>query len=180
MGAKSTIIAVALAAASMLAGAACAESYEFDKVTAGDVDSEREPRPRTDGQFLRTVYADLLGRAPGQLEIEVADESDQVLYTVPLDEQELLLLVLEGSGDADAMRSLVVAGLVESEEVSLPSREAVADPAAFVTEQFHAFLGRDPSAYELESFVTAWNEDPAVDPKVVVRAIVGSREYQSQ
>ena len=37
----------------------------------------------------------------------------------------------------------------------------------------------DPGAYELASFAAAWREDPAVGPKTVVRALLGSREYQS-
>ncbi len=163
-----------------LGAAACQDSYSFDPVTAGETDSERTPRPKTDGQFVKAVYADLLGRAPGQLEVAIVDAQGAEVSAFPLDEQDLLLTVLDGVGDDDAMRALVVAGLVESEEVTLPSRGDVADPAAFVAEQFRAFLGREPNAYELDAFVTAWNEDPAVDPKVVVRAILGSREYQSQ
>jgi hypothetical protein len=173
---KRLVLAVLLA----VAGTACQDEYEFDPVTAGEVDTARAPRPKTDGQFLRSVYADLLGRAPGQLEVAIVDAGGNVLSEFPLDEQELLLTVLDGVGDDDAMRSLVVAGLVESEELKLPRKEEVADPASFVAEQFRAFLGREPNAYELDAFVSAWNEDPAVDPKVVVRAIIGSREYQSQ
>jgi hypothetical protein len=163
-----------------LGATACQDTYEFEPITAGESDTAREPRPKTDGQFLRSVYADLLGRAPGQLEVQVVDASDNVLSEFSLDEQELLLVVLDGLGDDDAMRSLIIAGLVESEELRLPSKEEVADPAAFVAEQFRTFLGREPNAYEREAFVAAWNTDPAVDPKVVVRAILGSREYQSQ
>ncbi len=164
----------------VVGAAACKDEYAFDQAVAGDTDSERVPRPKTDGQFLRSVYADLLGRAPGQLEVEIVDEGGNTLSEFPLDEQELLLVVLDGVGDDDAMRSLVVAGLVESEELSLPAKADVADPAAFVSEQFRNFLGREPNAYELDAFVAAWSRDPAVDPKVVVRAIIGSREYQSQ
>jgi hypothetical protein len=171
---------LSLAAFLLFGAVACKDEYEFDPVTAGDSDTERVPRPKTDGQFLRSVYADLLGRAPGQLEVSLVDEGGNTLSEFPLDEQELLLVVLDGVGDDDAMRSLVVAGLVESEELQLPAKADVADPAAFVTEQFRNFLGREPNAYELDAFVAAWNQDPAVDPRVVVRAIIGSREYQSQ
>jgi hypothetical protein len=48
-----------------------------------------------------------------------------------------------------------------------------------VTEQFHRFLGREPSLYEKARFVDAWREDPVVGPREVVRAILMSHEYQS-
>lgn len=171
---------LAIALCLLLGAPACQDTYEFDPIAAGEVDSDRAPRPKTDGQFLRSVYADLLGRAPGQLEIQIVDGTGNVLSEFSLDEQELLLVVLDGLGDDDAMRSLIIAGLVESEELALPAKEEVSDPAAFVGQQFRNFLGREPNAYEREAFVSAWNTDPAVDPKVVVRAILGSREYQSQ
>jgi hypothetical protein len=171
---------LAIAMCLFLGATACQDSYEFEPIAAGEADTERAPRPKTDGQFLRSVYADLLGRAPGQLEVQVVDGTDNVLSEFSLDEQELLLVVLDGLGDDDAMRSLIIAGLVESEELGLPAKEEVADPAAFIAEQFRTFLGREPNVYEREAFVAAWNQDPAVDPKVVVRAILGSREYQSQ
>ena len=41
-------------------------------------------------------------------------------------------------------------------------------------------LGREPNAYELEVFVAEWTSEPAVGPRTIIRAIIGSREYQSQ
>jgi len=33
--------------------------------------------------------------------------------------------------------------------------------------------------YELDTMVREWSDDPAVGPRTVTRAIIGSREYQS-
>ena len=53
-------------------------------------------------------------------------------------------------------------------------------PRAFIREQFRKLLGREPNPYELSAFATEWESDAAVGPKAIIRAIVGSREYQSQ
>jgi hypothetical protein len=82
-------------------------------------------------------------------------------------------------GDSRPLRALLVAGLAASAEVGLPARGDVDDPAEFVGEQFRRLLGREPSAYELRAFVDEWRADDAVGPRTVVRALVGSREYQS-
>ena len=53
------------------------------------------------------------------------------------------------------------------------------DPAEFIAEQFRRLLGREPSAYELRAFADEWQTDDAVGPRAIIRALVGSREYQS-
>lgn len=170
---------LALAAFALSAGACAEKSYEFERLEAGEVDDARAPRPKTDGQFIRSAYGDLLGRSPGQLDLQFVDE-DGVVYPSPLDEEEYLLFVMDGAGDSESMRSMIVAGLVDHEDAAIPDKAEVEDPSAFVRSRFRELLGREPSSYELDSFVRAWNEDEAVNPRVVVRALMGSREYQSQ
>ena len=56
---KRFILAVALAAT------ACADTtYDYDPTTAGDPEGQRAPRGKSPSQFVRGMYADLLGRAP--------------------------------------------------------------------------------------------------------------------
>ena len=54
------------------------------------------------------------------------------------------------------------------------------DPEAFVRAQFRRLLGREPGVYEREAFVDAFENDPAVGPATVIRALIESREYQSR
>lgn len=169
-------LALALAA---LVGPACADTtYLFDDVTVGEEDGARTPRERSNSQFVRAVYGDLVGRAPESYEFVVTAGATE-LFRFPVDEQSLLVDVLEGMGDSRPLRALLTAGLVGSEEVDLPDRADVDDPAEFIAEEFRRLLGREPSAYELRAFVDEWRADEAVNPRTIVRALVGSREYQS-
>ncbi len=168
-----------ISAALALAAAACGETtYGFEDVTVGEDDGARAPQERSNSQYVRAVYGDLVGRSPESYEFVVSASGDE-LFRFPVDEQRLLVDVLEGMGDSRPLRARLAAGLVASEEVSLPERGDVDDPAAFISDQFRRLLGREPSAYELRAFVDEWRADEAVGPRTVVRALIGSREYQS-
>jgi hypothetical protein len=168
------IIAVVL-----LGAVGCSTTYDFDPVTVGGEDGNREPKAKTSAQFLRSVYADLLGRAPEQYDFSVKYNGVEQ-YTFPIDEQDELVAAQDAVGDPVSIRSRLVAAIVSSAAVGLPEKSAVADPSEFITDEFRTLLGRDPSPYELARFVSEWNGDPAVGPRAVVRALIGSREYQSQ
>ena len=176
-----SLAALALAGALGSSLAACGgeTTYVFDEVAVGDPEEGgREPRERSNSQFVRAVYGDVVGRAPESYDFSVSAGGDE-LFRFPVDEQSLLVRVLEGMGDSRPLRALLVAGLAASDEVGLPARADVDDAAAFVADQFRRLLGREPSAYELRAFVDEWEADPAVGPRTVVRALVASREYQS-
>ena len=169
---KRLLIMVALATA-------CADTtYDYDPATAGDVEGgDRAPRMKTSSQFLRGLYADLLGRTPESYEFAITFGANTL--RIPLDEEMQLSNVLEGLGDSLPMRNLIVNGLLHSAEVTLPAKDQVT-ARTYISEQFRRLLGREPNAYELEAFVDEWEKDPAVGPRTVIRAITGSREYQSQ
>lgn len=170
-----TIIAVALAALV----AACGDTtYVFDDVGVGDDEAGRTPRERSNAQFIKAVYADLVGRSTEAYALAISNDGTLV-FNLPLDEQQILEGYLGGLGDSRAARAILVAGLVEHAEIDIPDKGEVADPEAFIAEQFRTFLGREPSVYELESFAAEWAADSAVNPKTVIRALIGSREYQS-
>jgi hypothetical protein len=168
------IIAIALVLA------ACTTSYDYDPASAGDPEgSDRAPRAKTSSQFLRGVYADLLGRTPETYEFSLSiNGTPDVKFN--LDEETVIVAVLDGIGDPVPMRALVVNGLLHSTEVTIPDKTAVSDPKAYITDQFKRFLGREPNVYELTAFADAWASDPAVGPRTIIRAITGSRAYQSQ
>ena len=163
-----------------LALAACATTYDYDPTTVGDAEGgDRAPRSKTSSQFVRGVYADLLGRTPAAFDFTLKFNG-ATQFTLPLDEQAQLVNALDGLGDGLPMRNLVVNGILHGSEVTLPAKGSVSDPRAYIRERFARLLGREPNAYELEGFADAWDRDPAVGPRTVIRAIVGSREYQSQ
>ena len=168
-----------LVAAVLLAAVGCSTTYDFDPITVGGEDGNREPKAKTSAQFLRSVYADLLGRTPEQYDFSV-EYNGVEQYTFPIDEQQELVAAQDAVGDPTSIRSRLVAAIVSSAAVGLPAKSAVADPKAFITDEFRTLLGRDPSPYELARFASEWNDDPAVGPRTVVRALIGSREYQSQ
>ena len=176
MTTRHVLVALALALGTT---AACTDTYDFDPLTVGADDTGRTPRPKSASQFIRSVYADLYGRTPEVYDFTITNGA-VVLTTFPIDEQEQLIAAQDAVGDPTSIRGRLVAGMVRSPEAGLPDKTAVDDPAAYITDQFRRLLGRDPSPYELARVVREWNDDPAVGPRAVVRALIASREYQSQ
>ncbi len=132
--------------------AACTDVYDYDPASAGQPEgSERAPRGKTTTQFLRGIYADLLGRTPESYEIVIKFQGTEV-FRFTADEEALL---------------------------GVPEKSAV-QPREYIRDQFRKLLGREPNTYELEAFAAEWDKDPAVGPRTVIRAIIASREYQSQ
>lgn len=165
--------------AAMVFVAACATSYDYDPATAGEAEGSGRPLvAKTSSQFVRTLYADLVGRNPESFTLQISFNGTPVIST-PVDEQATLVTTLDGLGDGQPMRNLIADGLLHSTEVTLPAKADVPDPRAYITEQFERLLGRDPNVYELETFANAWQTDDAVGPRTIIRAIVGSREYQA-
>src|SRR5262245_56363769 len=131
-----------------LAAAACTTTYDYDPSTVGDTDGgDRAPRGKTSSQFLRGVYADLLGRAPQTYDFTL-QVNGVTQFTLPLDEQTQLVNVLDGLGDALPMRNLLVNGLLHSTEVTIPDKAGIADAPGYIRQQFTRLLGREPNVYE--------------------------------
>jgi len=177
---RSARAALQLLAVASLGLAGCTTSYEFDPVTLGDDDPGRVPGPRSNSQFVRAVYADVLGRAPDVYDFAIVDGAGTELAVFPINEQRDLVNALDGTGDPDPFRATLTAGLLGSSEVTLPEKADVKDPHAFIRDQFRGLLGREPGSYESYAFEDAWKNDAATGPRTVIRAIIGSREYQSQ
>lgn len=177
-GAVRLAAATAIAAVTALGLAACDRTYAFEPLEVGDDQAGRAPAAVSNAQFIRTVYSDLLGRAPAVYDVEIDPAGGGA--TVQIDEQLSLEYALDSLGDPDPLRAEIVAGLVRSPDAQLPEKEQVADRRGFIREQFRRFLGREPGSYELLAFEAEWAADPAVGPRTVVRALIGSREYQSR
>lgn len=172
---RGLIYAFAMAATLLVA---CGDTtYVFDDVEVGDDEAGRTPRERSNAQFIKAVYADLIGRSTEAYNLDITAGPDTL--SLPLDEQQILESYLGGLGDSRAARAILVAGMVDHEEIDIPAKADVDDVEGFITEQFRTFLGRDPSIYELETFAAEWASDAAVNPKTVIRALIASREYQT-
>jgi hypothetical protein len=166
-----------LALAIALCGA-CTTTYEVDRVSAGTPEGTGHTlHAKTSSQFVRGIYADLLGRTPTSFDFEL-DINGVMAVTIPIEEESSLVGVLDGLGDGLPLRNLLVAGLLHSSEVTLPAKAAVTDARTYIHDEFTKLLGREPNVYELETFAHAWETDPAVGPRAVIRAITASREYQ--
>src|SRR5690606_25247181 len=120
------------AALALGAAAACDTTYDFDRTTVGEDDgTSGTARSKTSSQFVRGLFADILGRAPERYDFVVTVDG-QPGFTLPIDEETFLVNTLDGMGDPAPLRALIVKGLVESAEVDLPAKSAVSDPKAFV------------------------------------------------
>src|SRR6266700_3921423 len=110
----------------------CGKTYAFDPIAVGDQSTARTPKPKSNSQFVRAIYADVVGRAPAVYDFEI-DYGMATNYTFPIDEQKILLQAFDGIGDPDPLRAVIVAGLVDSSEVTLPKKADV-DATTFVTD----------------------------------------------
>ena len=114
-------------------------------------------RTKTDVQFIRGLYVDLLDRRPAP------------------DELQRLRGALSVMADAAPLRSVIARALLGEHQEAVPSRAA--DKGVFVTDSFLHYLGREPSAQERSDFTSAM-ADPECSPAAVVQAIVTHWEYQ--
>jgi hypothetical protein len=179
--ARRAVRATALALAALgLPG--CLDVYAYDPATVGAPEADvaaRAPRAKTSTQFVRGLYVDLLGRAPTRYDVAVRVGGAEVTR-LPIDEEAQLTAVLDGLGDGQPLRNLITVGLLHSAELAVPTKASISDPRGYIRGQFRKLLGRDPTPYQLEAITDAWASDAAVGPRTLQRALIGSREYQSQ
>jgi hypothetical protein len=108
--------------------------------------------------FVRSLFVDLMDRLPE------ADEAE------PLRE------ALDGLSDSTPLRCVLVRLLLESGRVTLPAKDTIDDPSAWISDLFRRWIGRHAREQELAAFVGAFH-DPACRPETVVYALLSSPEY---
>ena len=116
-------------------------------------------RRKSERQFLRGIYNDLLERAP------------------TLDELRNLRNAMTAMADPAPLRSVLAKVILDSPQAKLPTR-TVGEESEFVRGCFLRYLAREPQAEELGTFAGALTQAGA-SPQQIVRAIVGSLEYQT-
>src|SRR5262245_10413279 len=115
-------------------------------------------RPKSERQFLRGLYQDLLERAPGE------------------DELRNLRNALTAMADPAPLRAVLAKVILDSKDARLPARGSGRDDE-FVQQCFLRYLAREPGDAELRVFVGVLQQ--GAQPAQIVRALVGSLEYQT-
>jgi len=115
-------------------------------------------RPRTDRQFVRGLYMDLLERRPDY------------------EEMRNMRNALQSMADPTPLRAVMAKVILDSGRAKLPALEPGGE-REFVKQCFLRYLGRGPTQEELPAFAGALAKQEC-SPIHVVRALVGSPEYQ--
>jgi hypothetical protein len=110
--------------------------------------------------YVRAMYVDLMDRLPEP------------------DEERRMRNALDGLSDPGPLRAVLARLLLDSGRTTVPERGEIRDPTAWIGGLFTRLLGRDASADELKTFVSAFH-DPACRPVTVVYAIVSHPEYHT-
>jgi hypothetical protein len=126
----------------------CSQAYEDVLETA---------RPKSDRAFIRSLFADLLGRPPEYQEIRRCRKA---------------LLALS---DSRPLRSVLIKMMLDS---GLGDEHiVVTDPAEYVRAKFLHFLAREPTEGETGAFVRELKG--GASPRLVLRALLTHAEYQA-
>jgi len=118
----------------------------------------RTKRPRTNHQFVRSLYMDLLERQPDYQEFRNMRNA------------------LLSMADPSPLRAVMAKVILDSGRAKLPEM-ARGDEEDFIRGCFLRYLGRHPTQLEQTKF-TNIVKDPDITGEVVVRALVTSPEYQ--
>ncbi|MCE9637220.1 MAG: PKD domain-containing protein [Planctomycetes bacterium] len=130
------------------------------------VGADRPPRRKSDFQFIRSLFVDLLGRAPAYEEFRNMRNALQAL------------------ADPTPLRGVLAKVLLDSSASIAPPVGAAMDeryagdrwrPA--VTDLFRRLLGREPSTVEMDLFVTALQE-PGATWRTAAMGLLSSPQYQ--
>lgn len=116
-------------------------------------------RTKSERQFLRGLYVDLLDRVP------------------ELEELRNLRNAMNAMADPAPLRSVLAKVILDSPQAKLPVAAAGAE-TEFVQQCFLRYLAREPEPKEREVFANAMLQKGA-RPQQIVRALVGSLEYQT-
>lgn len=122
------------------------------------VASAKKPKPRTDRQFVRSIFTDLLGRQPDYQELRNVRNA------------------LQSMADSTPLRAVIAKVLLDSRDAQLP-RVKEGEEEAFIAECFLRYLGRDVEQGEQSKFASALR-DGSANGKLVIRTLVTSPEYQ--
>ncbi|MEZ5962348.1 MAG: hypothetical protein R3F56_00750 [Planctomycetota bacterium] len=122
-------------------------------------DPARARRPLSHHQFARSLYHDLLGRAP------------------TYDELRMVRNALLSMADPAPLRAVLVKIVLDSGRAKLPAVPARQEGEAFVRTCFTTFLRREPTADEIRVFTDdLWSEQtPSAVP--LVRTLLGAADY---
>ena len=116
-------------------------------------------RPKSDIQYIRMIYVDLLNREPTQ------DEFDYVQNA------------LQSFADPIPLRSVIAKILLDSKFVQIPAKPPAQERPGWIRAQYLRFLSREPDQRELEVTVAALDQEK-VTCKTIWQGLLSSQEYQ--
>lgn len=122
-------------------------------------DEQRPARPLSHHQFARSLYLDLLGRAPTYDEVRMTRNA------------------MLAMADPAPLRAVLVKIMLDSGKARLPVRGPADTDAAFVERCFATYLRREPTASEAEAFATTTPGSPTPPASRIVRALLTSTDY---
>jgi hypothetical protein len=128
-----------------------AREHEYEQALA-------QKKPKSDHQFIRGLYEDLLQRIPTYEELRNMRNA------------------LQAMAEPAPLRAVVAKVILDSGKARLPELEKGKEHE-FVVECFLRYLGRQPGQLEAPAFEKSLADGQA-KPVHVVRALVGSAEYQ--
>lgn len=114
---------------------------------------------RSDRQFIRSLYMDLLERTPTYEELRNMRNA------------------LQSMADSTPLRAVMAKVILDSGKARLPVLDRDGE-AGFVRQCFERYLGRAPAQTESARFVAALRSEGAT-PALIVRTLVSSPEYQT-
>jgi hypothetical protein len=118
----------------------------------------RAPKAKTDRQFIRSLFVDLLGRPPAYEEFRNMRNA------------------LQAIADPKPLRGVLAKVLLDS-GAALPPAAPADEAENQVTELFHRLLGRDPERKEHAAFTAALRE-PGATWRIAAMAMLTSAQYQ--
>jgi hypothetical protein len=118
----------------------------------------RAPKAKTDRQFIRSLFVDVLGRPPAYEEFRNMRNA------------------LQAIADPKPLRGVLAKVLLDS-GAALPPAAPADEPEKQVTELFHRLLGRDPERKEHAAFTAALRE-PGATWRIAAMAMLSSAQYQ--
>lgn len=116
-------------------------------------------RPKSDIQYIRMLYVDLLNREPTQ------DEFDYVQNA------------LQSFADPIPLRSVIAKILLDSKFVQIPAKPVEDAMPDWIRAQYLRFLSRGPGEAEMDATLTALRAE-GVTCKTIWQGILSSQEYQ--
>lgn len=186
-------VVLAAAVATFTSGCRGAPVYDFGAIEASPDAAPSAERSISVPRFMTRLFADVLGRRPGSLDLTIdCDAVERVVpgfrdstcggrasITFPIDEREVIENALSSVAEPSALWPHLIAVFAAGSYAQVPRpTEWQGREGALVDHLFVRYLDRAPNAYERHTLSRALREDPAMTPRALLIGILSSEEYR--